>query len=148
LEASFDLLPGVVTPEAVTATVVKQVSYVAREAAQQMPSFREGAFRWLEHLRRGSVKVDLDTSGLNEQVKGLRGIAMMLALAILIVGLVIGSAIAAGVAGIEESPLAAVRDFSLLIFTGSSLIGAVAVVYLAWRLVRRDRSRREPVDRL
>jgi hypothetical protein len=61
---------------------------------------------------------------------------------------VIGSAIAAGVAGIEESPLSPVRDFSLLIFAGSSLIGAVAVIYLAWRLVRGERKPREPIDRL
>jgi ubiquinone biosynthesis protein len=86
LEASFDLLPGVVTPEAVTATVVKQVSYVAREA-QQMP-FREGTFRWLEHLRWAASGRSRH-SGLKSSEGA--GIAMMLALAILIVGLVIGS---------------------------------------------------------
>ncbi|HEY7468855.1 MAG TPA: AarF/UbiB family protein [Acidimicrobiia bacterium] len=148
LDASFDLLPEVVTPEAVKDVVVKQASYVVREAAQQLPSFQEGAFKWLEHLRRGGLKVELDTTGLDRQVKQLSGISKLLALAILITGLVIGSAIAAGVAGIEESPLSPVRDFSLLIFAGSSLIGAVAVIYLAWRLVRGERKPREPIDRL
>jgi len=148
LDASFDLLPAVVTPEAMKAVVIKQASYVVREAAQQMPSFQEGAVKWLEQLRRGGLRVELDTSGLDKQVKQLRGIAMLLALAILIVGLVIGSAIAAGVSGLEESPLASVRDFSLLIFAGSALIGAIAVVYLAWRLIRSNRKPRDSIDRL
>jgi len=148
LDASFDLLPAVVTPEAMKAVVIKQASYVVREAAQQMPSFQEGAVKWLEQLRRGGLRVELDTSGLDKQVKQLRGIAMLLALAILIVGLVIGSAIAAGVSGLEESPIASVRDFSLLIFAGSALIGAIAVVYLAWRLIRSNRKPRDSIDRL
>jgi ubiquinone biosynthesis protein len=148
LDASFDLLPEVITPEAVKAVVIKQASYVVREAAQQMPSFQEGALKWLEQLRRGGLKVELDTSGLDQQLKQLRGIASLLALAILIVGLVIGSAIAAGVAGIEESPLASVRDFSLLIFAGSALVGAISVVLLAWRLIRSNRRPRDSIDRL
>jgi ubiquinone biosynthesis protein len=148
LDASFDLLPEVITPEAVKAVVIKQASYVVREAAQQMPTFQEGALKWLEQLRRGGLKVELDTSGLDKQVRQLRGIASLLALAILIVGLVIGSAIAAGVSGIEQSPLASVRDFSLLIFAGSALIGAIAVVYLAFRLMRSARKPRDSIDRL
>ncbi|MGD2042969.1 MAG: AarF/UbiB family protein [Acidimicrobiia bacterium] len=148
VDATIGFIPAVVTPEAVRAAAVKQVSYVAREAAQQLPSFQEGAVKWLQNLRRGAVKVELDTTGLNEQVKQLRGIAMMLAMSILVVGLVIGSAIAAGVSGIDDSPLAAVRDFSLVVFAGASLIGGGAVLYLGWRLVRRDRNRGGPIDRL
>lgn len=148
VDATLGFIPTVVTPEAVRAAAVKQVSYVAREAAQQLPSFQEGAVKWLQHLRRGAVRVELDTSGLNEQVKMLRGIAMMLALAILVVGLVIGSAIAAGVSGFDDSPLAGVRDFSLVVFAGASLIGVGAVLYLGWRLIRRDPAKRGPADRL
>jgi ubiquinone biosynthesis protein len=148
VDAAFDFIPTVMTPEAIRAAAVKQASYFAREAAQQLPSFQEGALKWLQHLRRGAVRVELDTSGLNEQVKQLRGIAMMLSLSILVVGLVIGSAIAAGVGGVSDSPLAVVKDFSLAIFAGASLIGAGAVLYLGWRLVRRDRDRRGPIDRL
>lgn len=90
----------------------------------------------------------LNTAAAVSKVKQLRGIAILLALAILIVGLVIGSAIAAGVSGIEESPLASVSDFSLLIFTGSALVGAIAVVYLALRLMRSGRKPRDSINRL
>jgi ubiquinone biosynthesis protein len=148
VDATIGFIPAVVTPEAVRATAIKQVSYVAREAAQQLPSFQEGAVKWLQHLRRGAIRVELDTSGLNDQVKQLRGIAMMLALSILIVGLVIGSAIAAGVSGLEDSPLAPVKELSLLVFAGASLIGTGVVVYLGWRLVRGGPNRRGPADRL
>jgi ubiquinone biosynthesis protein len=148
VEATIGFIPAVLTPEAVRAAAIKQVSYVAREAAQQLPSFQEGAAKWLQHLRRGAVRVELDTSGLDEQVKQLRGIAMMLALSILVVGLVIGSAIAAGVSGLEDSPLATVKDFSMVVFAGASLIGGGVVLYLGWRLVRRDTKGGGRIDRL
>lgn len=147
VDAAFGFIPEVITPDAIKAVAVKQVSYVAREAAQQIPSLQEGALKWLQHLRRGALRVELDTSGLDDQVKQLRGIASMLALSILVVGLVIGSAIAAGVAGLEESPLAAVKNLSLLIFAGASLLGAVAAIVLAWRLIRRNRSSSGPYGR-
>ncbi|MGD2059350.1 MAG: AarF/UbiB family protein [Acidimicrobiia bacterium] len=148
VDAALGFIPTVVTPDAVRAAATKQVSYLAREAAQQIPSLQEGALKWLQHLRRGAVRVELDTSGLDAQVSQLRGIASMLALSILVVGLVIGSAIAAGVSGLEESPLAAVKNLSLVVFAGASVLGAVAAVVLAWRVIRRSRGGPGPYERL
>jgi ubiquinone biosynthesis protein len=146
VEATLEMLPDVVTPEAMKAAAVKQTSYVVREAAQQMPALQEGLLKWLGIVKSGGLKVELDTSGLDVQMQKLRGIAMLVTLGILIVGLVIGSAIAAGVGGVEDSPLAPLQDFSLLIFAGSSLIGAVAVVALTIRIVRREPRKRGPLD--
>lgn len=148
VDASLELLPEVVTPDAVKSVVAKQTSYVVREAAQQLPSLESGATRWLENLKRGGIRVDLDTSSLDRQVAQLRGIAMLVTLGILIVGLVIGSAIAAGIGGLEGSPLASMTTLALVVFAGASVVGAITVVYLLWRLIRRDRRARSPIDRL
>ena len=78
-----------------------QAGYVAREAIEQLPMLQSGAFKWLDNLKKGGVTVELDTSGLNEQLQQLRGIAMMITLGILVVGMVVGSALAAGIGGLE-----------------------------------------------
>jgi hypothetical protein len=79
----------------------------------------------------------------------MRGIAMMFTLGLLIAGLLIGSALAAGIGGLEGSALEPVTDFAAAIFAISAAIGAIAVLVLSWRLFRLTRpSRRDPLDRI
>jgi hypothetical protein len=74
---------------------------------------------------------------------------MMLTLGMLLVGLVIGSALAAGVGGLDGSPLEPVTDFAVIVFALSAAIGALAVLVLTWRLFRISRpKRRDPLDRI
>ena len=101
----------------------------------------------MDNLKKGGVTVELDTSGLDKQLLALRGIAMMLTLGILVVGMVIGSALAAGVGGLEGSALEPVTDLAAVIFAVSAIVGGIAVVVLAWRLWRMSRPRkRDPLD--
>jgi predicted unusual protein kinase regulating ubiquinone biosynthesis (AarF/ABC1/UbiB family) len=148
-DASVELLPDAITADAIKDATVRQASFVIREAVEQMPSIQEGLLRWLGVLKKGGLTVELDTSGLDKQLQSLRGIAQMLMLGILVVGLVIGSAIAAGIGGLEGSALAPVTDFAALVFAVSAGIGAVAVIVIAWRLVRQDRrAKTRKYDRL
>ena len=150
---SFDALVQQV-PEALTGDVVKdaavrQASYVVREAIEQFPSIQDGALKWLTNIKKGGFKVELDTSDLDRHVLALRGIAMMITLGILVVGLVIGSAIAAGVGGLEGSALEPVTDIAASIFALSAVVGGIAVIVLSWRLWRLSRPRgRDSLDRI
>jgi hypothetical protein len=151
MKRSFDaltkLVPQAVTSDAVQDVVIRQAGYFAREAIEQLPLLQSGAFKWLDNLKKGGVTVELDTSGLDKQLLALRGIAMMLTLGILVVGMVIGSALAAGVGGLEGSALEPVTDLAAAIFAVSALVGGIAVVVLAWRLWRMNRPRkRDPLD--
>ncbi len=150
VDAVKELLPDVVTPDAVKSVAMKQGSYVLREAAQQMPSLQEGILKWMANLKRGGLKVELDTSGLNVQVERLRGIATLVTVGIILVGLVIGSAIAASVGSATDSPLARLQDFALIVFAGSSVAASVMVIYLGLRLARREKrsGKRKPLDRI
>jgi ubiquinone biosynthesis protein len=150
VDAAKELLPDVVTSDAVKSVAMKQGSYVLREAAQQMPSFQEGILKWMANLKRGGLKVELDTSGLNVQVDRLRGIATLVTIGIILVGLVIGSAIAASVGTAIDSPLGSLQDFALVVFAGSSIAASLMVIYLGWRLARRDRGsqKRKSLDRI
>jgi hypothetical protein len=151
---SFDALkqqvPDALTSDVVKDVVVRQASYVIREAIEELPSLTDGALKWLTNLKQGGLKVELDTSDLDRHVHALRGIAMMITLGILVVGLVIGSAVAAGVGGLEGSALEPVTDLAASIFAISAVVGMIAVIVLSWRLWRLSRPprRRDPLDRL
>ena len=150
---AFDALkqqvPGALTSDVVKDAVVRQASYIAREAIEQIPSLKDGALKWLTNLKKGGFKVELDTSDLDRHVHALRGIAMMFTLGILVVGLVIGSAVAAGVGGLEGSALEPVTDLAASIFAISAVVGLIAVIVLSWRLWRLSRPRRrDSLDRL
>jgi ubiquinone biosynthesis protein len=153
MRRSFDALsqqvPDAVTSDAVKAAAVRQVSFVAREALEQLPSLQDGALKWLTNLKRGSFKVELDTTDLDRHVSALRGIAMMITLGILVVGLVVGSALAAGIGGLEGSVLEPVTDLAAAVFAISAFVGGITVVVLAWRLFRLSRPRRrDPLDHI
>lgn len=153
MERSFEALreqvPDALTTDVLKETAVRQASFAVREAVEQMPSFQEGIVRWLTNIKRGGFKVELDTSDIDRHVHALRGIAMMFTLGVLIAGLLIGSALAAGIGGLEGSALAPVTDFAASIFAVAGAIGLITVVVLAWRLFRLSRPRtRDPLDRL
>ena len=142
-------VPDALTSEAVKDAVVRQASFAVREAMEQMPSLQDGILKWLTNLKKGGFKVELDTTDLDRHVLALRGIAMMLTLGILIVGLTVGSALAAGIGGLEGSALEPVTDLAATIFAISAIVGGIAVFALAWRLFRISHPRRrDPLDRI
>jgi ubiquinone biosynthesis protein len=153
MNRSFDALkkqvPDALSSDLVKDAVVRQTSYVLREVIEQLPSIQDGALKWLTNLKQGGFKVELGTSDLDRHVQALRGIAMMLTLGILLVGLVVGSALAAGIGSLEGSVLEPVTDLAATIFALSAVIGAVAVVVLSWRLFRLSRPRqRDSLDHI
>jgi ubiquinone biosynthesis protein len=149
LEVGKEQLPEALTTDVVKDAVVRQASFAVREAVEQLPSIQEGALKWLTNLKKGGFTVELDTSDLDRHVSALRGIAMMVTLGILITGLLTGSALAAGIGGLEGSALEPVTDLAAATFAVSAAIGMIAVLVLLWRLFRIARPRgRDRLDRL
>jgi ubiquinone biosynthesis protein len=153
MERSFSALkeqvPEALTTDVMKDAVVRQASFAVREAVEQLPALQEGAFKWLTNLKKGEFKVELGTRDLDRHVQALRGIAMMFTVGLLLAGMVIGSALAAGIGGLEGSALEPVTDFAVAIFAFSAAIGILAVIVLLWRLFRIARPRRrDPLDRI
>ena len=149
LEAGMEQVPEALTTDVVKDAVVRQASFAVREAVEQLPSIQEGALKWLTNVKKGGFTVELDTSDLDRHVSALRGIAMMVTLGILITGLLTGSALAAGIGGLEGSALEPVTDLAAATFAVSAAIGMIAVLVLLWRLFRIARPRgRDRLDRL
>ena len=151
-DAILDLLPESFTSDAVEGTLTRQAGFVVREAMQQLPSLQDGALKWIEYLKKGGLKVELDTSGLDTQLTSLKGTARMVTLGILVVGLVVGSALAAGIGRLEGSTLEPVADLAAIVFAVSAIVGAIAIVFLSLQLYRQyragRRSDRRSLDRL
>ncbi|MGI9584478.1 MAG: AarF/UbiB family protein [Acidimicrobiia bacterium] len=149
LDAAKELVPEAITSDVIKEAVVRQASFAVREAVEQFPSIQEGALKWLTNIKKGGLRVELDTSDIDRHVVALRGVAMMFTLGLLLAGVVIGSALAAGIGGLEGSALEPVTDFAATVFAVSAAIGVVTIVILSWRLFRLTRpKRRDPLDRL
>jgi len=141
LVAMNDMLPDALSSDAVMKSVTRQAGFVAREAVQRLPSIQEGALSWLDKLEKGKITVELDTSSLEPQVKRLQSAAQLGTLGILIAGLAIAAALAAGVSASSESSLAFLVDYAFALFAFTAVVGAATTVVLMWRLLRRPRKR-------
>lgn len=144
LPATFELVRQQITPENVTNVVKKEASYTMREVAQNLPSLQEATASWFNQYKKGRFEIYHDFSGLDEPLEQLTGMTRQLLIGILLAGIIIGSAIATGIAaafGGERSGL-----FSTIAFSGyvaATIVAVTIVLTILWRLRSGQRRRRE-----
>jgi predicted unusual protein kinase regulating ubiquinone biosynthesis (AarF/ABC1/UbiB family) len=105
----------------------------AKEVVRRMPSLQQATLRWLDQYEKGRVTIEVDTSELNSRLDQFNGTARTIALAMMLLGMVVGSGIATtmegSVLGIEFSSIA----FGLFaVSMGASLL-------MVWQLLRTRR---------
>ncbi|NJN81864.1 MAG: AarF/ABC1/UbiB kinase family protein [Caldilineaceae bacterium] len=135
-----DLLIDQVTPENVADVIKKQAVFTAREVVQRLPSLQEATTKWLTQYEKGRFEVHLDTSDLSKEVHTLRGLMRMVTIGIVLVGMLIGSAIATNVVvqsgAVGTSLLADLPFYGYVI---SMIAAAWMVLTLVWRMMRGDK---------
>ena len=136
VEMTRELAADNLTEERIATFAKKQATYAAREAVQQLPSLQDAANRWLHQYRQGRFEVKLDTSDLKPRIDELRTIARGLTLGLLVVGVLVASAIAANAP--NTGPFHSLRDVALTAYASALVLGAVLVVVLLWRAIRRQ----------
>lgn len=127
-----------ITTERVTEAIKKEATKTGRELLQRVPSLQEATLRWLNMYERGRFVVEVDTSDLTREIRKTRPLARQAIVAIMIVGMLIGSAIAAGVVtyfGIEES---FITRLTLIGYVFSMIVAIIALTILIWRLLRNS----------
>jgi len=128
-----------VTADRISEEVTKQVTMAARQVFKRLPSFQEATTRWLDQYQKGRFEVTIDTSELTKEVDKLGGIGRQLVIGIMLVGMIIGSAIAAGVVAFTGSD-DEVWDFIFrLAYFGyifAMIIAAIIVIKLVWDWLR------------
>lgn len=129
----------VVTADRIIDQAKKQLTMVAREAANNLPSLSEATMSWLNQYRKGRFEVYIDTSGVAKEVQKINHLGRQLVIALLVVGMVIGSAIATvgiGLGGFEGQYWDFIAQLAVLGYIFSSIIAAWIVLRLTWRWLR------------
>ncbi|MCB0170607.1 MAG: AarF/ABC1/UbiB kinase family protein [Anaerolineae bacterium] len=128
-----------VTSDSIMDAVSKEVVLTLRELMQRAPSLSTALTSWLDQYMSGQFRIHLDTSDLNKELKNTRTIARQIILGIILVGMIIGSAIATSIPVLNEDyywSLLPVVAFSGYIF--SMVVAAVFVIRLIMQLVNQD----------
>jgi hypothetical protein len=108
-----------------------------------MPAAREAAARWLDQLRTGEIPVRVHLSELEGPTTRLESVPRLIAVAIVLAGLLIGSAVAASIGTGGDAFRTDLRNVALVLFVIAMVIATAFVVTLLWRLIRPNPRRRQ-----
>jgi ubiquinone biosynthesis protein len=128
-----------VTADRIMDEAKKQITMVAREAANNLPSLSEATLGWLNQYRKGRFEVYVDTSGVAKEVNKINHFGRQVVIALLVVGMVIGSAIATvgvGLGQFEGQYWDFIAQIAVFGYVFSSIIAALIVLRLIWRWIR------------
>jgi ubiquinone biosynthesis protein len=130
-----------VTAEKVVEVVKDQVMMTAREALNRLPSLSEATLGWLDQYQKGRFEVYVDTSGLDKTADRLARFGQQLVIALMLVGMIVGSAIATGVVAIiqpDERIWGFAGRLAYLGFVVSMIVAIFIVLRLLWRWIRGE----------
>jgi ubiquinone biosynthesis protein len=127
-----------VTADRIEEEVTKQVTMAAREAFKRLPNIQEATTRWLDQYQKGRFEITLDTSQLSKDVDKLGSIGRQIVIGIMLVGMIIGSAIATSVLATSEETGVWDTIFRMAYFgyIFAMAIAIVIVIKLVWDWLR------------
>jgi ubiquinone biosynthesis protein len=134
-----DLLVQTVTADKVAEVVKKQLTMTGREVMKRLPSFQEATIKWLDQYQKGRFEVFVDTSDLAKEVGRLKSWGRQIVIAITLVGIIVGSAIAMGAvvaAGSQEQYAWIFFRISYFGYLLAMVVAALIVLRLVWRWLR------------
>jgi hypothetical protein len=110
----------------------------AKEAVRRLPDLPGAIMRWVEALQRGGFTLYIDAESISKQIHELdtaisRNVRWLV-LSLLLVGLMIGSAIASAV---QTPGFAYLQPAANLIFVGGAGVASVIVLNMVWRWINR-----------
>jgi ubiquinone biosynthesis protein len=83
------------TTEKVRETVQREALNVGRELVRRAPELKTGAYKWLDNITAGGVRVQVDTSELSTQVGELDLVLRRVVIGLVVGALIIGTGIVA-----------------------------------------------------
>jgi ubiquinone biosynthesis protein len=137
-----ELLPEALDKDAVVGAARRQLTGFAGGLVEHLPSAQAAAGRWLGELEQGAVPVRVRLADLERPTTRFESVPRLLAVAIVLSGVLIGSAIAASVDTGASDFRANLSDAALVIYIAATAIAVVLVATLLWRLVRPTGRRR------
>jgi predicted unusual protein kinase regulating ubiquinone biosynthesis (AarF/ABC1/UbiB family) len=130
-----------VTADKVVEVVKDQVMMTAREALKRLPSLQEATIGWLDQYQKGRFEVYVDTSGLAKEVDKLARFGRQMVIALMLVGMIVGSAIATSVIAFiqpDEQYWGFASRLAYLGFVVPMVVAIFIVLRLLWRWFRGE----------
>jgi ubiquinone biosynthesis protein len=130
-----------VTADNVVKVVKDQVMMTAREALKRLPNLQEATIGWLDQYQKGRFEVYVDTSDLDKSVDKLARLGRQMVLAMMLVGMIVGSAIATSVIAFiqpDERYWGFASYLAYLGFVVPMVVAIFLVLRMLWRLVRGE----------
>ncbi|CUS04278.2 putative 2-octaprenylphenol hydroxylase of ubiquinone biosynthetic pathway [Candidatus Promineifilum breve] len=130
---------NLVTADNIQNAAGKVAGTALRQVADNLPSLSTATASWLKQYRKGRFEVHVDTSDVAREVDKIAHIGRQAVIAVILVGLIIGSAITTvgvGLGGFDGPGWEFVARIAGLGYILSSIVAGVIVLRLAWRWLR------------
>jgi ubiquinone biosynthesis protein len=134
-----DMVLESITGEKILDIATKQVMASAGEVIERLPTLAGATSKWLDQYQKGRFEVTVDTSQLSKEVGKLTRLGREIVIAVMLVGMVVGSAIASyGIAALdlETSSWAFVGRLAVVGFVVALILSFIIVLRLVWRWFR------------
>jgi ubiquinone biosynthesis protein len=135
-----------ITADKVVEVVKEQVMMTARDFLKRVPSLQEATMGWLDQYQKGRFEVYLDTSGLDKSVDKLASFGRQVVIALMLVGMIVGSAIATSVIAFiqpEGEYWGFASRLAYLGFVVPMIVAILLVLRLLWRWIRGETTMRD-----
>ncbi len=128
-----------ITAEKIVDVAKEQVMMSAREVLKRLPSLQEATVSWLDQYQKGRFEVHLNTGGLDQSVDKLASLGRQVVIALILVGMIVGSAIATSVIAFlqpEGQYWVFASRLAYLGFVIPMIIAILIVLRLLWHWIR------------
>ena len=129
----------VVTPEKIVDEAKKQAMAGVSELIKRLPSLSVASMSWLDQYQKGRFEVTVDTSELAKEVDKMSRLGREVVIAIMLVGMLVGSAIASyGLATLDLQGIVwdLLSKIAPIGFATSLILTFLIVLRLVWRWLR------------
>ena len=144
VEMGFDTVKELALQETTADNVkdllIRQASVLAQDLVKELPSLKDATLGWLGMYRRGRFELHVDTSDIAREMSTLRRIAQQVILGIVLVGMLVGSAIAASFSAVAGDMGTTLAQWALAVFFVSVALAGIFIAVLVYRLLwpKRD----------
>ena len=135
----LDMTREAITGEKIIAEGKKQLMSVAGQMVERIPTLTEATAKWLDQYQKGRFEVTLDTSELSKEVNKLSRLGREIVIALMLVGMLIGSAVAShgiATANVDGAVWRVLASIAPIGFVVTLILSFLIVVRLTWRWLR------------
>jgi ubiquinone biosynthesis protein len=131
-----ELVPDAINADVILKAARRQAISAAAEVAQRLPSVPEAASVWLDQLQKGELSVRVHLADLDRESTRFESFPRLIAVALVLTGVLIGSALAAAIETGTSDFRSNVADVAVVLYLVATAVAVLLLVALLWQLMR------------